>query len=84
MGLVELTSGGDRLLMLKRLAVLLAKKIEAGEDEKALAQIAKQYRETIREIQKIEGVGNAEDEIGNILSARDAAGKPGAVRKDRA
>ena len=84
MGLVELTSGGDRLLMLKRLAVLLAEKIEAGEDEKALAQIAKQYRETIREIQKIEGVGNAEDEIGNILSARDAAGKPGAVRKDRA
>lgn len=84
MGLVELTSGGDRLLMLKRLAVLLAEKIEAGEDEKALAQIAKQYRETIREIQEIEGVGNAEDEIGNILSARDAAGKPGAVRKDRA
>lgn len=84
MGLVELTSGGDRLLMLKRLAVLLAEKIEAGEDEKALAQIAKQYRETIREIQEIEGVGNAEDEIGNILSARNAAGKPGAVRKDRA
>lgn len=84
MGLVELTSSGDRLLMLKRLAVLLAEKIEAGEDEKALAQIAKQYRETIREIQEIEGVGNAEDEIGNILSARDAAGKPGAVRKDRA
>ena len=84
MGLVELTSGGDRLLMLKRLAVLLAKKIEAGEDEKALAQIAKQYRETIREIQEIEGVGNAEDEIGNILSARNAAGKPGAIPKDRA
>ena len=40
------------------------------------------YRETIREIEEIEGNDGA-DEISEILGKRDADGKPGAVRKDR-
>ena len=45
-----------------------------------LSSLAKQYRETIREIEEIEGMAVSDDEIGDILAARDAAGKPGAVR----
>ena len=46
--------------------------------------LAKQYRETVREIEEIEGAESNGDEIGEILSIRQAAGKPGAVRKNRA
>lgn len=50
-----------------------------------LAGLAKQYRETIREIEEIEGsVKEPDDEISKILAQRAAAGKPGAVRKNRA
>lgn len=46
--------------------------------------MAKQYRETIREIEEIEGVSADGDEISEILTNREADGKPGAVRKNRA
>ena len=48
-----------------------------------IAAIAKQYRETLKEIEEIEGAANIGDEIADILSAREAAGKPGAVRPNR-
>ena len=48
-----------------------------------IAAIAKQYRETLKEIEDIEGAANTGDEIADILSAREAAGKPGAVRQNR-
>ena len=41
---------------------------------------AKQYRETIKEIEEIRGVADDDDEIGRILSTREADGKSGAVR----
>jgi hypothetical protein len=47
---------------------------------KYLPQLSKQYRETIKEIEEIEGVDREDDEIGEILSARKADGKPDAVR----
>jgi cell division protein ZapA (FtsZ GTPase activity inhibitor) len=53
---------------------------EAG--PQTIAAIAKQYRETLKEIEEIEGANN-DDEIADILSAREAAGKPGAVRQSR-
>lgn len=51
-------------------------------DDKSLASIAKQYRETIKEIDEIEGTDVNEDEIAQLLTKREADGKPGAVRKD--
>ena len=48
-----------------------------------IAAIAKQYRETLREIEEIEGAQKHDDEIADILSARESAGKPGAVRPNR-
>jgi hypothetical protein len=49
-------------------------------DVKEMASLARQYRETLREIEEIEGTEDGNDEIAKILSERAAAGKPGAVR----
>lgn len=52
-------------------------------NSRTYASLAKQYRETIREIEEIEGVEDDGDEIAEILAGRAADGKPGAVRKNR-
>lgn len=77
------TAKGNRLQQLKILAGILAQNIDDCEDLRALPQLAKQYRETIREIEELEGAQNHGDEIGEILAQRQADGKPGAVRADR-
>lgn len=50
---------------------------------KELASIARQYRETLREIEEIEGGESDGDEIAELLESRGADGKAGAVRPDR-
>lgn len=79
-----ITTRGKRLEQLKTLAGILAKNIDECEDVRALPQLAKQYRDTVREIEEIEGTDSNGDEIGEILAQRAADGKPGAVRKNRA
>lgn len=79
----SITTKGTRLDQLKQLAKVLAAGIDTCEDCRALPALTKQYRETIREIEEIEGVENDGDEIGAILAARESDGKPGAIRKDR-
>ncbi len=49
-------------------------------DSKSYAALAKQYRETLREIDELESIGDSDDEIGEILAERKADGKSGAVR----
>lgn len=83
MKMKSVTAKGDRLKQLKTLAGILAQSIDDCEDLRALPQLAKQYRETIREIEELEGAQNHGDEIGEILAQRQADGKPGAVRADR-
>lgn len=78
------TARGNRLEELKVLARVLAENIDACEDARALPPLAKQYRETIYEIEEIEGKEGNGGEISELLSARQADGKPGAVRKARA
>lgn len=84
MKMKTVTSKGKRLDKLKELAKILATNIDECEDVRALPQLAKQYRDTIREIEEIEGTDNNGDEISEILAKRKADGKPGAVRKNRA
>ncbi len=72
-----------RIDKLKELEIRLYDAMETA-DYKTLPGLAKQYRETIREIDEIEGVNDTDDEIGEILAEREADGKPGAVRKARA
>ena len=80
----SITAKGTRLSQLKQLAKVLAVTIDGCEDPKNLPQLAKQYRETIREIEEIEGANDDGDEIGEILAERENDGKPGAVRAHRA
>ena len=49
-------------------------------DTKSLSGIARQYRETLKEIEEIEGTEDNDDDIAEILAQRDADGKAGAVR----
>ena len=73
-----------RLDRLKRLREILNERIEDGPGARDLAQLARQYRETLKEIDEIEGVGVSADEISEIIKRRQADGKAGAVRKGRA
>lgn len=69
----------SRLEKLRILEAQLAAALEEAETRE-VASLARQYRETIREIEEIEGAQNDDDEISRILSERAAAGKSGAVR----
>lgn len=73
----------SRLEQLKALLEVLAKAIDDDPGARDLAQLSRQYRETLLEIEDIEGAGESDDEIGEILSERKAKGKSGAVRKNR-
>lgn len=72
----------DRLEKLQELEAMLKANLTTA-DVRSLAGIAKQYRETIKEIEEIEGGDNDGDEIAELLENRGADGKAGAVRPDR-
>ena len=74
----------DRLSQLKALLEVLAAEIDEKPGARDLAQLSKQYRETLKEIEEIEGAEPKNDEISEILAERAAAGKSGTVRKNRA
>lgn len=83
--MATVAASGTRLEQLENLAKILAKQIDLCTDKlddsvKTVPQLVKQYRETIKEIEEIRGVSEDDDEIGEILSARKADGKPDAVR----
>lgn len=80
----RITAKGTRLEQLKALAKVIASSIDSCTDLRTLPQLAKQYRETIREIEEIEGCEQDGDEINEILTQRQSDGKPGAVRKNHA
>lgn len=72
------TARGSRLAQLKALAKVLAAGIDSCQDPRTLPALARQYRETIREIEDAEGVRPDGDEIGRLLAAREAEGEPAA------
>ena len=59
----------DRLTQLKALRDVLAAKINDDPGARDLAGLAKQYRETLKEIEDIEGVDHGEDEIEKLLNS---------------
>lgn len=61
-------NNASRLAQLKELLGILAEAIDQRPGARDLAQLAKQYRETLREIEDIEGV-ETDDEIGDILAS---------------
>lgn len=78
-----LSEASGRLEQLIALRDTLACAIDSCESMRDLAALSRQYRETIREIEEIEGTEAADDEIGDILNRREADGESRAVRKDR-
>ncbi|MBQ1576515.1 MAG: hypothetical protein IIZ83_06105, partial [Oscillospiraceae bacterium] len=64
----EMDNNASRLAQLKELLGILAEAIDQRPGARDLAQLAKQYRETLREIEDIEGV-ETDDEIGDILAS---------------
>ena len=72
----------DRLDRLIELRDILDAAISECDSKRDLAALSRQYRETLKEIEQIEGGEQANDEIGEILSGRD--GVSDSVRKNRA
>lgn len=68
-----------RLAKLKALESTLEEQMQRA-NSRSIAAIARQYRETLREIAEIEGTDENEDEIAEILQERASKGKAGAVR----
>lgn len=69
-----------RVDQLKELLLVLAEQIDSKPGARDMASLARQYRETLKEIEEIEGTTDDDDDIGKLLAERDAAGKAGAVR----
>jgi len=78
------TVNKPRVEQLKDLLLVLAEQIDSKPGARDMASLARQYRETLKEIEEIEGGASEDDEIGNLLESRQADGKAGAVRKNRA
>lgn len=70
----------SRLDRLIRLRELLSNALEECDSKRDLAALSKQYRETLAEIEEIEGTEDNNDDISEILSERETNGKAGAVR----
>ena len=71
----------SRLDKLKELESVLHNALMLAKYDK-IAPIAKQYRETIREIEEMEGLKGNTDEISEILSRRSADGLAGSIGKN--
>ena len=73
----------SRLDRLMELRDVLEAAITECDSKRDLAALSKQYRETLKDIEEIEGTVQDGDEISEILAERQAGGKSGAVRKNR-
>ena len=78
--MMQTTIGDSRVEQLKELLLILAKEIDDKPGARDMASLAKQYRETLKELDEIEGNDGDEDEIAKLLQGREADGKSGAVR----
>ena len=66
--MVSITKNGTRLEQLKALALVIAEQIDAGDESHSMAQLARQYRETLREITELEGEDDDGDAIAQIIA----------------
>jgi phosphopantetheine adenylyltransferase len=62
---------------------ITAEAIDTKPGARDLAALVKQYREILAEIDNIRGGTGEDDEISQIINAREADGKSGAVRQNR-
>ena len=72
--MVAATKNGTRLEQLKELALVIAGYIDQGDESHSMAQLARQYRETIKEISELEGDDDGSDPIAQLIANRDSKG----------
>ena len=72
--MTSVTCDGTRLDQLKTLAYVLAQRIDSDSESHSMAQLARQYRETIREIAELEADADGEDIISRLISEGEIAG----------
>lgn len=72
--MMQTVAGGSRVEQLRELLLILAKEIDDGPGARDMASLARQYRETLKEIEEIEGANDDTDEIAKLLSGD---GEPG-------
>lgn len=65
--MADVTKDGTRLEQLKALALVIADSIDSGDENHSMAQLARQYRETIREISELENEPD-DDVISKLIS----------------
>ena len=65
--MVDVTRDGSRLEQLRQLALVIAESIDMGDESHSMAQLARQYRETIREIAELEGESD-DDPIARLIA----------------
>ena len=73
----------NRLEQLEELLMILAQEIDDGPGARDMASLAKQYRETLHDIDELRGADTNGDEIAQILQKRGDNGEAGAVRANR-
>lgn len=66
------TSNGSRLEQLENLALLLAEQMDSDIEPRVVAPIARQYRETIKEIDELRNLEDDDDELEKIRQRRTA------------
>lgn len=72
--MMQTTIGDSRVEQLKELLLILAKEIDDGPGARDMASLARQYRETLKEIEEIEGANDDTDEIAKLLSGDGESG----------
>ena len=75
----DVTLDGTRLDQLRNLALILAQQIDMGGDGHSMAQLVRQYRETLREIADLEDGDDGADEIAGIIAFATNARKSAPV-----
>lgn len=72
--MMQTVTGGSRVEQLRELLLILAKEIDDGPGARDMASLARQYRETLKEIEEIEGATDDTDEIAKLLSGDGESG----------
>lgn len=72
--MMQTVAGGSRVEQLRELLLILAKEIDDGPGARDMASLARQYRETLKEIEEIEGANDDTDEIAKLLSGDGESG----------
>ena len=72
--MMQAVTESSRVEQLRELLLILAKEIDDGPGARDMASLARQYRETLKEIEEIEGTNDDTDEIAKLLSGDGESG----------